>query len=46
MKFLKDIKVNLKKSDMWKIQLRIAINVISSIDNDRERVTHLKSDSI
>ena len=30
--YLKDIN-NLKKSDMWKIQLSIANNFISSIDN-------------
>ena len=32
--YLKDIINNLKKSDMWKIQLTIANNFISSIDND------------
>ena len=34
--FLKDITFNLKKSDKWKIQLKIANNFISSIDNDEE----------
>ena len=29
---------------MWKIQLTIAINFISSIDNDEERVMHSKND--
>ena len=38
--YLKDIINNLKKSDMWKIQLTIANNFISSIDNDEERVIH------
>ena len=33
---LKDIINNLKKSDTWKIQLAIAHNFISSIDNDEE----------
>ena len=28
---------NLKKSDTWKIQLTVAINFISSKDNDEER---------
>ena len=32
--YLKDIINNLKKSDTWKIQLTIANNFISSIDND------------
>ena len=44
--YLKDIVNNLKKSDAWKIQLTIANNFISSIDNDKERVMHSKSDSI
>ena len=37
---------NLKKCDTWKIQLTIANNVISSIDNDEECVMHSKSDNI
>ena len=36
---------NLKKSDTWKIQLTIANNFISSIDNDEEHVMHSKSDN-
>ena len=43
---MKDITNNLKKSDAWKIQLTIAINFISSINNDEERVMHSKSDNI
>ena len=35
---LKDIINNIKKSDTWKIQLTIANNFISSIDNDEECV--------
>ena len=31
---------------MWKIQLIIANNFISSIDNDKECVMHTKSDNI
>ena len=30
---------------MWKIQLITAINFISSIDSDEERVMHPKSDN-
>ena len=36
--YLIDIINNLKNSGRWKIQLRIANNFISSIDNDEERV--------
>ena len=44
--YLKDIRNNLKKSDSWKIQLAIANNFISFIDNDEECVMHSKSDNI
>ena len=44
--YLKDIINNLKKSDKWKIQLTIANNFISSLDNDEECVMHSKSDNI
>ena len=37
---------DLKKSVTWKIQIAIANNFISSIDNDEERVIHSKSDKI
>ena len=43
--YLKDIINSLKKSDMWKIQLTIANNFISSRDNGEERVMYLKSDN-
>ena len=43
--YLKDVINNLKKSDTWKIQLTLAINFISSIDNDEARVMHSKSDN-
>ena len=39
--YLKDIN-NFKKSDTWKIQIRLANNFISSIDNDEEGVMRLK----
>ena len=43
---LKDIN-NLKKYDTWKIQLTIAINFVSSKDdNNEERLIHSKSDNI
>ena len=38
--YLKDIINDLRKSDTWKIQLTIAINFVSSKDNDEERVMH------
>ena len=44
--YLKEIINKLKKSDTWKIQLTIAINFISFIDNDEEHVMHSKSDNI
>ena len=44
--YLKGIINNLKKYDMWKIQLTIAINFISSKDNGENRVMHLKSNNI
>ena len=43
---MKDIINNLKKSGTRKIQLKIANNVISSIDNDEEHLMHSKSDNI
>ena len=43
---MKDIIDNLKKSDMWKIQLTTTINFASLIDNDEEHVMNSKSDNI
>ena len=43
---LRDIIIILQKSDIWKIQLTIAINFISSKNVDEERVMHSKSDNI
>ena len=37
---------NLKRCDTWKIHSIIAINFISSKDNDEERVIHSKSDNV
>ena len=44
--YLKNIIINFKNSDAWKIQLAIAINFISSKDTEEEPVMHLNSDSI
>ena len=44
--YLKDIINNLKKFDTEKIQWTIAINFLSSNENDEEHVMHSKSDSI
>ena len=43
---LKDIVNNLQKYGTWKIQLTIANNFISSIDNDEEHLIHSKCDNI
>ena len=44
--YLKDIRNDLKESNMWKVQLMIAINFMSSKDNDEEYVVHSKSDNM
>ena len=44
--YLKYVTNNLKESDIWSIQLTIAIIFISSKDADEERVMHSKSGSI
>ena len=38
--------INLKKSDTWKIQLRTAINLVSSKDGEEQRVLLSTSDNI
>ena len=43
--YLKDIINNLKKYDMWWIQLIIAINFVSCKDNDEECIRHSKKDN-
>ena len=43
---MRNIIIDLQKSDTWKIQLTITINFISSKDTEEERVMHLNSDSI
>ena len=44
--YLKVIINNFEKSGIWKIQLTVAINFISSKDIDEERVMPSKSDKI
>ena len=44
--YFQDIINNLKKSDTWKIQSTIAINIVSYKNNDEERVMHSKSDKL
>ena len=44
--YFRDIITNLQKSDIWKIQLTIAINLISSKDVDEERIMHSTGDNI
>ena len=44
--YLKDMIIDLQISDMWKIQLTIAINFISSKDVDEHCVIHSKSENI
>ena len=43
---MNDITIDLQESDTWKIQLTIAINVISSKNVEEERVMPSKSDNI
>ena len=38
--------IDLHEPDTWKIQLRIAINFISSNDTEKDRVMHSKNDNI
>ena len=43
--YLKDIIIDLQSSDIWEIELTIAINFISSEDTEEERVIHSISDN-
>ena len=43
---LKNINILKKKCDIWKIQLSIAINFLSSKGLDEERVKHSKCDNV
>ena len=44
--YLRNIKIDLQNSDVWKIELTIAINFISSKDAEEEHVMHSTSDNI
>ena len=44
-RYLREIIINLQKSDAWKIQLAIAINFISSKNVDEERAMHSNSNN-
>ena len=43
---MRDIIINLQKSDTWKVSLTIAVNFISSEDVDEVLVMHSKSNNI
>ena len=43
---MRNIIINLQKFDSWKIQVTIAIDFLSSKDDDEERVMHSESDNI
>ena len=44
--YLRNIIINLHDPDTWKIQLTVAINIISSKDSEEEHVMHSSSDNI
>ena len=44
--YLRDMIINLPKSDTWKIQLTISINFISFKDVHEELIIHAKSSKI
>ena len=44
--YVRNIITDLQNSDTWKIQLKIAINFISSKDSEEERIMHSRSDDI
>ena len=43
---MRNVIINLQKFDSWKIQVTIAIDFLSSKDDDEERVMHSESDNI
>ena len=43
--YVRNIITDLQNSDTWKIQLKIAINFISSKDSEEERIMHSRSDN-
>ena len=44
--YLENIMINLQNFDTWKIQLPIALKIISSKDTDQELIMHLNSDIV
>ena len=44
--YLRNIIIDLRNFDTWKIQLTVAINFISSKDAKEERITHSKRENI
>ena len=44
--YLRNIIIDLRNSDTWKIQLTVAINFISSKDAKEEHITHSKRENI
>ena len=44
--YVRNIITDLQNSDTWKIQLKIAINFISSKDSEEERIMHSRSDNM
>ena len=44
--YLRDMIIDLQKSDTWKVQLAIAIAFVSSKNIDEEQVMHSKSNNI
>ena len=44
--YLRDIIINLQKSDIWKIQLAVSIDSVYSKDVEDECVMHSKSNNI
>ena len=44
--YLKDMINDLKKSDTWKIQLTVEINIVPSKDTDVEHEIHSRSDNL
>ena len=44
--YLNKIRPYIERSDTWKIQLTVVINLVSSKDTDEDRLIHSKNDNI
>ena len=44
--YLNKIRPYIERSDTWKIQLIVAINLVSSKDTDEDRLIHSNNDNI